>query len=54
VGRQIKEGDLLYANISEEEFRRLKELKGSISPSEIIVLKEISSIQRKKNPVWGV
>ena len=54
VGRQIKEGDFLYADISEEDFKKLKELKKYLTKIEIMVLKEIADIKRKQNPVWGV
>lgn len=54
VGRQIFEGDILYSLISEEEFRKLKELKECLSKDETEILKEIAQIMRKENPLWGV
>jgi len=54
VGRQIFEGDILYSAISEEEFRKLKEFKQHLKKEEIEILKEISLIMRKKNPLWGI
>ncbi len=54
VGRQINEGDFLYTDIPEEDFKKLKELKKHLSKSEVEVLKEIAEIKRKSNPVWGV
>jgi len=54
VGRQIKEGDFLYTDISEEDFKKLKELRKYLTKMEITVLKEIADIKRKSNPVWGV
>lgn len=54
VGRQINEGDFLYTDIPEEDFKKLKELKKHLSKSEVEVLKEIAEIKRKGNPVWGV
>jgi len=54
VGRQIKEDDILYSFISENEFKQYKELKEHLSQDEINVLKEIADIMRKKNPVWGI
>ena len=54
VGRQINEGDFLYTDIPEEDFRKLKELKKYLSRTEIEVLKEIAEIKRKENPVWGM
>jgi translation initiation factor 5B len=54
VGRQIGEGDFLYTDIPERDFKKLKELKKHLSKIEIDVLKEIAEIKRKNNPVWGV
>ncbi|MBU0456697.1 MAG: translation initiation factor IF-2 [Nanoarchaeota archaeon] len=54
VGRQIDEGDFLYADIPEEDFKKLKELKKHLSKSEIEIMKEVAEIKRKNNPVWGV
>ena len=54
IGRQIHEGDFLYTDISEEHFRKLKELKKYLSAREVEVLREIVNIKRKENPVWGV
>jgi len=54
VGRQINEGDFLYTDIPEDDFKKLKELKKHLSKNELEVLKEIAEIKRKNNPVWGV
>ncbi|MEM4756239.1 MAG: translation initiation factor IF-2 [Candidatus Woesearchaeota archaeon] len=54
IGRQIKEGDLLYSVLSEDEFREYKAFKDSLSGEEKALLKEIADIMRKQNPVWGV
>lgn len=54
VGRQIKEGDVLYSAIPEEHFRKYKELKEYLTQDEMDVLKEIVEIMRKKYPVWGI
>jgi len=54
VGRQIKEGDVLYSSINEVEFRKLKELKELLKEGEIAILKEIAEIMRKHNPLWGI
>jgi translation initiation factor 5B len=54
VGRQINEGDFLYTDIPEEDFKKMKELKKHLSKRELEVLKEIAEIKRKQNPVWGV
>lgn len=54
VGRQIHEGDVMYVDVPEEDFRKLKELKKYLGKGEITLLKEIASIKRDKNPVWGI
>lgn len=54
VGRQIKEGDILYSYIPENDFRKLKTLMKFLSQGEIEILKTIAEIMRKENPVWGI
>jgi len=54
VGRQVNEGDILYSYITQNEFRRLKEMKEVLGKEEIVLLKEIAEIQRKENPMWGI
>ena len=54
VGRQIHEKDIFFSDLSEEEFRTLKKLQKHLNREEIEILKEISSIKRKDNPLWGI
>ncbi|MCX6711519.1 MAG: translation initiation factor IF-2 [Candidatus Woesearchaeota archaeon] len=54
AGRQINEDDILYSNLNEQEFVKLKKLKKYLNSDEIEVLKEIAEIKRKENPLWGV
>ena len=54
VGRQIKENDVLISDLNEPEFIKLKEMKQYLKQDEIDVLKEVASIKRKENPVWGI
>ena len=54
VGRQVEEGDFLYADIPEEDFKKLKAFKDHLTKMEIVVLKEVAEIKRRENPVWGV
>ena len=54
VGRQIKEGDILYSYLSEREFRALKNIKDLLAGDEIEVLKEIAEIMREENAIWGI
>ena len=53
-GRQLKEGDVLWATVSEEEFRELKKHQKLLGKDEVSVLKEFAEIMRKTNPVWGI
>ncbi|MFH1211750.1 MAG: translation initiation factor IF-2 [Candidatus Woesearchaeota archaeon] len=53
-GRQINEGDILYSDIDELSFRKLRELKRYLTPDEKEILKEIAEIKRKDNSLWGV
>ena len=54
IGRQVSEGDFLYSDIPENDFKKLKELKKHLSKMEVEVLREIADIKRRDNPVWGV
>ena len=54
IGRQVNEGDFLYTDIPEDDFKKLKELKKYLSKTEVEVLKEIVEIKRRESPVWGV
>ncbi|OVE74950.1 translation initiation factor IF-2 [archaeon D22] len=54
IGRGADEGDYLYSFMSETEFRKLKDLSKFLDKKEIEILKEIASIMREQNPVWGV
>ncbi len=54
VGRQIKEDDILFSDLTEREFVKYKQLKKYLKPDEIAVLKEIALIKRKEQPTWGI
>ena len=54
IGRQVQEGDILLSAIPEEHFKKLKEFKEYLSEEEKQLLREIATIKRKDNPVWGV
>jgi len=54
MGRQLQEGDELYSFITEEQFRKMKELKKYLRDDEKQTLREIAIIMRKENPLWGV
>jgi len=54
VGRQIEEGDILYSDIPENDFKALKRLKQYLNPKEKEVMMELSNMKREQNPTWGV
>jgi len=54
VGRQVFEEDILYSDINEDSFKKLKNMKKLLNKDEIELLKEIAEIKRKDNVVWGV
>lgn len=52
--RQLFEGEILYSEIFESNFRKLKANKKLLTQEEIKILQEISDIKRKANPTWGI
>ncbi len=54
IGRQAREEDVLYSDVSEHEFIKYKKLKKYLKANEVDVLKEIAEIKRKVNKFWGV
>lgn len=54
AGRQVEERDILYSDIPEDDFRKLKTMAEFLNGDEIQVLKDIAEVKRKHNPVWGV
>ncbi|NCU32125.1 MAG: translation initiation factor IF-2, partial [Candidatus Moranbacteria bacterium] len=54
VGRNINEGDELYVQITEDEFKKYKNNKDFIDSGTKEVLKEFAEIMRIQNPLWGV
>jgi len=54
IGRQLKENDIVYSDIPEDDFVELKKLKKYLNEKEIEILKEIAEIKRKKKPLWGI
>jgi translation initiation factor 5B len=54
VGRQINEGDILYTDIPEEDFKKMKALKYYLNKADVELLKEIAEIKRKENITWGI
>ncbi|MBS3053493.1 MAG: translation initiation factor IF-2 [Candidatus Aenigmarchaeota archaeon] len=54
VGRQINESDVLYTDITEEDYRKLKRFDKLLAENELKVMEEIKTIKRKYNPRWGL
>ncbi|MCC7572749.1 MAG: translation initiation factor IF-2 [Candidatus Methanofastidiosum sp.] len=55
VGRQIKEGDILYVNIPLPEYKKLKfEIYNELTEDEKEVLEEFITIKRKEDSLWGI
>lgn len=53
-GRQIKEKDILYVDLTENEFKDLKKFKKLLSPEDIELLKEFAELKRKEKSTWGI
>lgn len=53
MGRQLKENDVLYSDLTEEQFRIYKKMKENLKEEEKQILKEIAELKRKNNPGWG-
>jgi len=54
VGRQIKEGDVLFVDVPEKHAKMVEqELYSTLTPDEIETLDEFLAIRRKDNPFWG-
>jgi len=54
MGRQLIEGDILYADIPEDDFKKLKEFKKFLKEGELEVMREFAEMKRRSNPVWGI
>ncbi|MFH1916992.1 MAG: translation initiation factor IF-2 [Nanoarchaeota archaeon] len=54
AGRQVNEGDVLYSDVPEEDFRKMKKLAQYLKEEEKQILREIAEIKRKENIVWGI
>ena len=54
IGRQVKEGDILYSLVNESDYREFKKTKDFLDKDSIEILKEVADMKRKENAVWGV
>ncbi len=54
AGKDIKEKDILYSDLTEAEFRVYKKIKDTLTEEEKDILKKIAEIKRKNSPGWGI
>ncbi len=54
VGRNLKEGDVLYSFITKEEYKKLLDNKDLLKDSEKNILEEIREINVRKDKLWDV
>lgn len=54
IGRQIKESETLYTDISSSDYKTLKKNERFLSQPEITVLEKIFAIKRKHDPKYGL
>ena len=54
IGRNVTESEILYSDITERQFRLLKDNKKFLNSDDIELLKEIAIIKRKSDETWGI
>jgi translation initiation factor 5B len=54
IGRNVKEEDVLYSDLSEDDYKKLKANKEVLTSDELEILQEILEIKRKIKPTWGI
>jgi translation initiation factor 5B len=54
VGRQIDESDVLYTEMTSEEYLKLKKNERFLTEHELAVLEEIKEIKKRHDPRWGL
>jgi translation initiation factor 5B len=55
IGRQVKEGEVLYGELPEPHARLLlHKYQHELSPGELEVLEDVKAMKRKTNPLWGM
>ena len=55
IGRQVKEGDILYVDIPEEHVKILRnKFISYLDELSIKLIEELREIKRKSNPLWGL
>jgi translation initiation factor 5B len=54
AGRQVEEGDILYTALTEEQFRQLRAASKLLTEPEKNILRDIATVMRVNNALWGV
>jgi len=55
IGRNVNEGDTLYANIPEQDIRVIRQkLENELPPEDLETLSEFIEIKRRKNPAFAL
>lgn len=55
VGRNISEGDIIYADVPERHLKKLTtKFPGELTPGDQETAKELIQLKRRENPVWGM
>jgi len=55
IGRQVKEGDVLYIDVPEEHVKILRnKFISYLDELSIKLIEELKEIKRKSNPLWGI
>lgn len=54
IGRQVKEGDCLYSDITSEAYKKLMKNSEFLSSSELAVLEKIFEIKKKTDKRYGI
>ncbi|MEM2637439.1 MAG: translation initiation factor IF-2 [Candidatus Korarchaeota archaeon] len=54
VGRNIEVDDILIVDMTEENFKKLKEVLDELTPDDKELMKELALIKRQENQFWGI
>ena len=55
VGRNIAEGDVVYADVPERHLKTLlTKFPGELTDADQETIKELTQVKRRENPVWGL
>ena len=54
IGRQLKEGDVVYTDVNSSEYKKLKNYEDLLTEHEKKVLEEIADTRRKADNTFGL